>query len=1676
MTPAEASTPQNSIIAKSCLEIIKRIIDQMQGNKGYVRLTHFLTEEMRYLLQEWPAFSQGSDLENFQVLIANNAHKDLPDEFRADPSNDITHYRNSVGEEESEYSGMLYIATDDSDSPVAASQESLENIFTLQDIDLLNRDRSYDGPAIIFDTAWEIVCGKNGAKPHDALRDRALEPLKHLREVSAISARAFADYALKVCTLRHNKGGNVDSEEIDQVIGQSFYKLGLFSDELWRSTVTRTKRRLMLNAEHSQLNQISGIEIDVDKILEVVQTKVFRNLERNDFPGPEQTIWRKKCAAFIRQQNVTTRREIPYFVFQQIFERDSVGMPLGDRVESEIDGNDPARLPEFVTLAVKLGLNQRDADDAQKFLEASSEDGLVPLSDLISTRTKRMVEKVAFPSPQRISNPVLFIGEAVNIFREKAGEDIDGTVSIEPGRDFDPEAASTGLFRFIFSQTLAEVEQNAIDGLAFRVDKKLQFNALKPPTSDTDDDGDEDEINWEPVPLVYRFMPKDAAKQREEVEANIEWHPDSRDAMKKMALFWMLVASDDSPPANAILSVPDSVALESWLESVTNGELSLDTCGSELWPEEISKSPIIDNLFRLNQIFHDDLKCDGLAITCMQNYFDEWKTLLQDARMNFIPDGARDEYLTAFLTDNFLDNPCDGSRLMLPTHAFRIRWIAEYLSEAQNIALKALADELQLNSQNENLYIGICARRSPHQQPIVACDHDGKVLLATAEAGWAEHFSSPDPEEMSSLDVDTQVRSEIFAEIRNYLESHPHRGDGLSILLTLARSSSLPSIIAAGIRKGEWKDIPITMHVLVEDRYWEKIIRDFETLEAESRFSAEHALFPPVDIRLYDLNKTLNDLSGIDIQCDIAIIPQFLDDCGKLEPNTKPDISTAGKFDPLLDSPCFITPGKSGGRIQVSTLPEFPDTPTESWSTLVVRHSRNSPVAKQQTENIDYFEQIIEFDREATLLDFLHRSAHWVITIERHIKRQQIEQLKTSPDILTIKERIGAGSLYTMIVSSQQGREFVVSRLQRKLNRILPESSRDLLKELAEIIYNTTREISPRLALQATGISRTTEEIIGVMVAKQIAEHNFPTAPVDGAVAWISLDNHSEWFYGRNAVRADLMRITFDCSGDTPKVHILVVEGKLRSRYEPHGVKQVEETIKLIKDFLPKSKAIDATQWRKLVVDAITASNPGALTTFGKMKTDDEDRLPAAIASDFRDGKFESVGVQGLFALTQHDTDSDFSFDSDPENPDIFIARAYGNQLVDIARGQLDNMTGARVTAGNQTAAEKSAKASKKERQGKKPDKTTGKKSGKVPEKKIRKKKLSEEELTARYQQILDRLDEFKINVKQADGDLRFDEGPASIIFRISPGHGVDPKKIYERENTLKLALGLSEEERIRFFISDGYVNIDVPKSKGERWEVHAEDLWDQWEIPDDRLEVPVGEDTFGNHIFLNFSSPNSPHLLIGGATGSGKSEALITILEGLREHYSAESLRLMLIDPKGTELNQFEESDHLEGEIGWDDEDAIAILRRAVDEMQSRYEKFKKHKVRSLPDFNRVAPKDSRLPWWLLVLDEYADLTSDPESKKTIESLLKRLAQKARAAGIHLIVATQQPKAEVINTTVRDNLTAKLALKVSGAQASRVIMDEAGAESLNGMGDAFLYAGGKMTRIQCAMVNRTSD
>ena len=347
-------------------------------------------------------------------------------------------------------------------------------------------------------------------------------------------------------------------------------------------------------------------------------------------------------------------------------------------------------------------------------------------------------------------------------------------------------------------------------------------------------------------------------------------------------------------------------------------------------------------------------------------------------------------------------------------------------------------------------------------------------------------------------------------------------------------------------------------------------------------------------------------------------------------------------------------------------------------------------------------------------------------------------------------------------------------------------------------------------------------------------------------------------------------------------------------------------------------------------------------------------------------------------------------------------------------------------------------------------------------------KKLSESELEKRYAGLITALGEFNVKVERPRGQRPYQEGPAFIEYAVFPSYGVSVSRIESQLDNLKLRLKLASDAEIGCSTHMGNVLLTVPKSDEERYFVDATELWSRWPRPASGFKVPVGEDASGDIVEIDFANSNSPHLLIAGVTGSGKSEALLTILHGACRYYGPEELRLRLIDPKQTELNTLANLPHTQGPIGWSGAEAISILEEAVEEMERRYGAFRESgpTIRNISEYQTSIGPMAR---WMIVLDEYADLLSDDAERKQIEKYLQRLSQKARAAGIHVIVSTQKPVVQVVNTVVKGNLPGKIALRVNTAMESRVILDETGAEQLVGKGDAIIRAGNSKARIQFA-------
>lgn len=314
--------------------------------------------------------------------------------------------------------------------------------------------------------------------------------------------------------------------------------------------------------------------------------------------------------------------------------------------------------------------------------------------------------------------------------------------------------------------------------------------------------------------------------------------------------------------------------------------------------------------------------------------------------------------------------------------------------------------------------------------------------------------------------------------------------------------------------------------------------------------------------------------------------------------------------------------------------------------------------------------------------------------------------------------------------------------------------------------------------------------------------------------------------------------------------------------------------------------------------------------------------------------------------------------------------------------------------------------------------------------------------------------------------------GPAVTKYELHPAIGVKVSKFVSLADDLALALA-AKDIRIEAPIpGKALVGIEVPNQKVAT--VSFKELMDEFRETDfSPLEVPLGRDISNGLVTADLAK--MPHLLIAGSTGSGKSVAINVILTSLLMNCLPEQVKLVLIDPKKVELGMYHDLPHLLTPVVTEPRKAAVTLEKVVAKMQQRYEIFAQTGQRNLTGYNKMATKDpanyEQMPYIVVVVDELADLMMTTGNE--VEAAITRIAQMGRAAGIHLILATQRPSVDVITGIIKANVPSRMAFAVSSGTDSRTIIDQVGAEKLLGRGDMLYLPMGqnKPSRVQGAYI-----
>jgi S-DNA-T family DNA segregation ATPase FtsK/SpoIIIE len=363
---------------------------------------------------------------------------------------------------------------------------------------------------------------------------------------------------------------------------------------------------------------------------------------------------------------------------------------------------------------------------------------------------------------------------------------------------------------------------------------------------------------------------------------------------------------------------------------------------------------------------------------------------------------------------------------------------------------------------------------------------------------------------------------------------------------------------------------------------------------------------------------------------------------------------------------------------------------------------------------------------------------------------------------------------------------------------------------------------------------------------------------------------------------------------------------------------------------------------------------------------------------------------------------------------------------------------------------------------------------------------LGNRELDAMGVKLMDALRTFKV-----EGELvGRTTGPVVTQFEIEPAPGVKVRQFANLANDLALNMRAPSIRIVAPIPGKGAVGVEVPNPKSEM--VAFREMLESREYRDVRAALPIalGKDLEGRPVIADLAK--MPHLLIAGATGSGKSVCVNTLITSLIYRHTPKTLRFLMVDPKMVELSVYNVLPHLRHKVVTDNRDAASVLKWAVMEMQERYELLAANGARNIQDFNRKVQDGAKLkypkrpdvafenleyeggilPYIVLIIDELADLMMTVQAE--VETPLAMLAQKARAIGIHIILATQRPSVNVLTGLIKANFASRIAFRVASQIDSRTILDAMGAEALLGNGDMLFVPPGKSepSRLQGAFIS----
>jgi hypothetical protein len=765
---------------------------------------------------------------------------------------------------------------------------------------------------------------------------------------------------------------------------------------------------------------------------------------------------------------------------------------------------------------------------------------------------------------------------------------------------------------------------------------------------------------------------------------------------------------------------------------------------------------------------------------------------------------------------------------------------------------------------------------------------------------------------------------------------------------------------------------------------------------------------------------------------------------------------------------------------------------------------------------------------ETQLAEF-HRHFNWVICYDTAVDRFLLEAtIPQAVQVIRYSRGLGTKSRHNLTVSSaKRSQEIVVRRLTTNLEKILTGTPKEFRQQVAERLVEEAKQVSGDIVLRAAGPGAYLNELIGMVVAKTLTERRYLQYNPAALTTWIYLDYFTHWFERKFP---DLLFVAIppDANGNLP-LHIEVLETKCISeenfvREAADAERQVLQGIsRLAPAWQPGKQHLDAPYWYDQLYQAVVGNlavdrEQAPLWQAFRQRVpegrfilemsghawvfcyDGDTQIKELVEEGFAaievpeaahiENFYHHQGRRGLRKSLQKlvetwqidapaETWAQEPILTPPQSPPPPISESRHLPERD-KRSPLD-VPPERSSAEKEPIPPEPAPPtiSKVDPPIEVLPTTVASPDGPSPtnDDTLTDSPTAETEaqdealanwLTEKTEQLARTLRNYEIRILPIDLD-QADIGPSIVRFKLRLRRGEKISRLQKIATDLQRELALEYVPIIENVRGTNFVGIDLPRPESES--VFLLPTLD--ELPEatiGQLFIPVGKTPAGETITADLAA--FPHLLVSGSTGSGKTIFLYGLVASLIHQFGPDELSLLLIDPKQTDFIFFENLPHLRdlaGEVVIEPEEAITWLELLEsEELPARSQQLRQARKRELKEYNQHHPEAPMKPI-VVVIDEYADLVQviDKKERKEFERSLIRLAQRARNVGIHLVIATQRPSADIVTSALKINLPARIAFRLPSYHDSKTILDQTGAENLLGKGDMLYKQGGSLERLQ---------